>query len=281
MGSVSATLHGAPSLPTVRESAGRSSNLIASSSARMEALNERLATPKRYSRRRPKAAPQKPHLIKPMGDVHSHTKVHNGMKWNPSLYSWQGNEEEFDQLEWNTDNHTQAPFANGPPPLAAGVSASQTSPGSQANAAKVTPALICNPSGASKAAHIVGGMVFDPERMCWLAARRQDSACQDDDEDPFAGIEDLVERQFGVATPSFRSVSSSTWTTEKALAELRAGDDDLPVVSEAFDVGPAFVARCRSEDAKCVQKVAAWVRVEGREEVGRNWCHEIRGKCRI
>lgn len=216
-----------------------------------------------------------------MGDVHSHTKEHNGMKWNPSLYSWQGNEDEFDHFEWNTDNHSQAPFADGPPPLASGVSAPQKSPESPANAGKVIPALICNPSGASQAAHIVGGMVFDPEQMCWLAARRHNSESQDQDDDPFAGIEDLVDEQLPAAKPSFRSVSSSTWNTEKALAELRAGDDDLPIVSEAFDVGPAFVARCRSEDAKCVQKVSAWVRVGGggADERGGKW--EIRGKCRI
>ena len=279
MNSVSATLHGAPSLPTVRESAGHPSILNTTSAARMDALSERLATPKRYSRRRPKAPAQKPHLIKPIGDVHSHAKEHNGMKWNPSLYSWQGNEDEFDQLEWNTDTHSQAPFADGPPPLAAGISAPQRSPGSPANATKVTPALICNPSGASKAAHIVGGMVFDPEQMCWLATRKDSQ--DDDEDDPFAGIEDLVETQFKAAKPSFRSVSSSSWNTEKALAELRACDDDLPVVAESFDVGPAFVARCRAEDAKCVQKVSSWLFGVERGAVERNGKWEIRGKCRI
>ena len=70
------------------------------------------------------------------------------MTYNPALQKWEGNESallDFDK-----------PFVN-----------------------PVRPALITN-IGGSKIPQVVGGMVFDPDKMCWIG--------NDEDVDVFEGL---------------------------------------------------------------------------------------------
>jgi hypothetical protein len=54
------------------------------------------------------------------------------------------------------------------------------------------PALISNiTSGSMRGVQVVGGMIFDPQRMCWLTNTTGENADSVEDEDPFEGLEDL------------------------------------------------------------------------------------------
>lgn len=87
------------------------------------------------------------------------------MTYNPRTHKWDGNEEalrDFDSI---------APRDVFTPPR---------------------PALISNiTSGSIRGVQVVGGMIFDPQRMCWLTNTNGDNPESIEEEDPFEGLEDL------------------------------------------------------------------------------------------
>ena len=212
-----------------------------------------LASP-RHTAKRPNKPQQKPFLIKDLGNSAGEPKTEKGMHWNPQLFRWEGNE------------NALAPF-DVPLPI------TPDSPRATGLGIQTKPALIAN-VGSVKGVQVVGGMVFDPQRMCWLkmapnhAQRgRSDSgnmspATEDDEDDPFAGLDDLDDGD------------------KKGGARVDGGKDGLGsdewLVGEEFDVGPEFIRRQRTEEEKWRRKVEGWVR-EGLERVeGEGWKWAVR-----
>ena len=195
------------------------------------------ASPHQTTKRAPKPQ-RRPHLIKPLNNVAGQGKDEKGMHWNPVLCRWEGNEKAL------------VPFDVLPSPRHAA-----TNPATK-------PALIAN-VGSVKGVQVVGGMVFDPQRMCWLkmapnAGRgRSESGVislttEDDEEDPFAGLDDLEDE-----------------TKSKAgdhAAKGMTGSDDEWMVGEEFDVGPEFVRRQKNEEAKWKRRLDGWKELLDRPE---------------
>jgi hypothetical protein len=251
------------------------------------------------------------------------------MQYNPELFRWEGNE------------NALAPF-DAPLPPPAHVSPTGAAPAEQASlAAKVEtpgqrPALITNINTASPSVQVVGGMVFDPKRMCWLKLSQHHQAhahahaassqaqsslspttCSsnafaftedggDDDEDPFAGLDDLEEgliSQRARARTRARSPGSDGGRGAQGTAGGADGDghDSRPssssssmephgkskknnggggvglglstdewLVGEEFDVGPEFIRRQREEEVRWRRKVDLWMGPE-RQEEGDDW----------
>ena len=183
---------------------------------------------------------RRPHLIKPLNNVAGQEKDDKGMHWNPALCRWEGNEKAL------------VPFDVLPSPKHAGVSP----------AAK--PALIAN-VGSIKGVQVVGGMVFDPQRMCWLKMApnsgrgRSESTTvslttEEDEDDPFAGLEDLEDE-----------------TRNKKVDHVAKGmivSDDEWMVGEEFDVGPDFVRRQKNEEGKWMRRLEGWKRLIGEPDLG-------------
>ncbi|MCJ1482652.1 hypothetical protein MMC06_002818 [Schaereria dolodes] len=206
--------------------------------------------------------PKKPSLIKPLGTMTA--KNVQGMHWNPQLFRWEGNE------------NVLAPF-DAPLPL----------PGSPKSGSGVgaasKPALIAN-VGSTKGVQVVGGMVFDPQRMCWLkmgpslhtrqrsdnGSMSPDAFAEEEEEDPFAGLDDLDDGR------EKRSESGAMMGSEGGTNRK---EDDEWLVGEEFDVGPEFVRRQRVEEEKWRKKVDGWVGegVREREKDGDTWRWSIRG----
>ena len=239
IGSVGAALHGNTTLPTVRENgplAPISNNLKGPIPPRLH------PSPIVSRSKRGKGPPKKPHLIKPLGEGVNSPRTLKGMKWNPTLYSWEGNE------------NALAPFDVPPPPH---------SP-IAANKGKAAPALIAN-VGATKGVQMVNGMVFDPQRMCWLKmgtdhmVRRQSDVSSnpmspdpnEDEDDPFAGLDDLDDTK--------ERLSLAGVGHDPITGGSKAFIDDDWIVGEEFDVGPAFVQRQRVEEEKWRRKLEGWV----------------------
>ncbi|CRL27936.1 unnamed protein product [Penicillium camemberti] len=176
----------------------------------------------------------KPHLIKPMGSGVQDAKSVRGMRYNPTNFRWEGNEnlvQEFD--------------------------ATPKSP-------KPAPALITN-VGAMQNVQTVGGMVFDPHRMCWLRA----SLGGAEEDDVFAGLDDLDDqistihgRNSGVVEDQFPAVGDDASAGESS--------DEGPMTEE-FDVGPEFIRRQRAEEDKWRRKVDKWVFDRGDHENHWKW----------
>lgn len=217
-----------------------------------------LASPSvsRVKRGKGNRPPQKPCLIKPLGDSVNNAKSVKGMHWNPSLYRWEGNE------------NALVPF-DAPIP-------DSMSPKSSPNA-KPAPALITNIS-AAPGVQIVGTMVFDPERMLWLKMAGSGTASNpmsphsvsvDEEEDPFADIKDLDD---GKERKVIGETALGAASEDKEKGGL-GGDEWL--VGEEFDVGPEFVRRQRAEEEKWKRKVEGWVGERNRQ--GDDWKWAIRG----
>lgn len=256
IGSVSATLHAAPSLPTVRESAPLHT---LSSNLRTQISSKSTASPTVARVKRGKGPPQKPQLIKQIGDAGSNPKTLKGMSWNPTLFRWEGNE------------NALAPFDT---PLPPPQSPKATGPGG-----KPAPALIAN-VGASKGVQVVGGMVFDPQRMCWLkmgpshqsgghSSNPRSPDTIDEDDDPFAGLDDLED-------PKDRKSLGGLGVDDTGGSSKALADEEWPV-GEEFDVGPEFVKRQRTEEEKWRRKVEGWVGTGTRGRGGDEWKWALRG----
>ena len=276
IGPVSATLHATPSLPTVRESGPLTSISTNWKTHTSSVTNAKtLASPGVHMKKRMKGPPQKPRLIKPMGEGVNTAKTLKGMSWNPNLFRWEGNE------------NALAPFEVPTPQPAA--LASPKSPGG----GKTAPALIAN-VGTTKGVQMSGGMVFDPQRMCWLKMAPQHGDLKhgsssnpmspdtnDDDDDPFAGLDDLDD---GTKAKNMAGQGNDDSFGDTAAVKGSSLVEDEWLVGEEFDVGPEFVKRQKAEEDRWRSKVDGWVgqgvvRDEGTGRAGWRWA--IRGKVEI
>ena len=122
------------------------------------------------------------------------------------------------------------------------------------------PALIQNIT-SSQNVQVVGGMVFDPQRMCWLKmpGQQQNGKSEagdtmdgfdafDDEEDVFKDVPDLEDNPTKEADEVGGRKSDGASTLK---------DDWL--VGEEFDVGPEFVKRQREEEERWRRKCEKWV----------------------
>lgn len=111
--------------------------------------------------------------------------------------------------------------------------------------------------------------MFDPVKMTWLKAPRHSTGPQspmsvgdpDEEEDPFAGLEDLKDNESVVGG-----------NTGGAGGAPNA--DDPTFVGEEFDVGPSFIRRQREEEAVWRRRVEGWVggiRDSGEQHGGWRW----------
>ena len=240
-----------------------------------------------------KKEPQKPQLIKSLCSGVNEPKKVGSMQYNPALFRWEGNE------------NALAPFDA---PASSVGSPVRTRDGSSPNGKSPNhstvgqPALITNVGQITTGVQVVGGMVFDPKRMCWLKmAPSQEvgpgsgstslrggavgSVQLEEEEDVFAGLEDLKEEDeltngggFGPG-PSL-SGFKGTRKTSAALTDGEGKDgsgsgDEGWMLSEEFDVGPEFVRRQRVEEERWKKKVERWLRpdalVEDRHRGSWRW----------
>ena len=225
-------------------------------------------------RKKKKDVQLKPHLIKPMGEDFNRPKSEKGMHYNPSLFRWEGNENElapFDVPDFHPRGLSPSSAERG----------SQGSPNGKANVALISN--IGNVSGVQ----VVGGMVFDPAQMRWLKMKdeqtgRKDSFQVEEEEDVFAGLEDLKEedemrsqrssavtgglgQQYGLAKRD-RNVSADS-ARSRGSAEGHSSDDAFGGnMAEEYDVGPEFIRRQRSEEERWKRKVEKWLRSTGEDE---------------
>ncbi|KAJ4025200.1 hypothetical protein NW752_002668 [Fusarium irregulare] len=176
--------------------------------------------------------------------------VVNGMFYNADTYRWEGNENALNVFEPPVQTPTQ-------------VVASTTT--REKENATPRPALITNIS-ATKGVQVVGGMVFDPQNMCWLKLdnpAKPSSETSDtmdgfdalDDEDVFKDIPDLEDN-----------------TADDEGAQGRVSDiKDEWLVGEEFDVGPEFIRRQREEEDRWRRKCEKWIGRGSRDREAWRW----------
>lgn len=233
------------------------------------------------SLRKKKPVQQKPHLIKPMGGDYQRPKEEKGMYYNPVLCRWEGNDTALAPFDVPDFLPRQpSPGESRHPNIKTGGAVINSSPAQPTN----KPALIMN-VGNTTGVQLVNGMVFDPRQMKWLKVAHGEkgesirsgagSVQLEEEEDVFAGLEDLIEESENMSSMhgdrdrSVSGVDPFANTDEKptigedeegAHASGHSGDEWT--VAEEFDVGPEFVRRQRNEEDRWKRKVEKWLRTE-------------------
>ncbi|KAF1961274.1 hypothetical protein CC80DRAFT_513189 [Byssothecium circinans] len=241
---------------------------------------------------RKRGSGQKPQLIQAI--FQPYAKTEKGMLYNPITQRWEGNEEALSPFTTHHPNNSTTTLALttastptfAPPNHPYGYShdrshsISHTALSNIQNknvstrAVKVAPlpspprpALISQKT-MPRDVKVEGGMIFDPVKMTWLKARRvpddprSPSVDMDDEEDPFAGLEDLKDNE---------SVAGGT---SGIGGNATSAHDDPVFVGEEFDLGPSFIRRQREEEAIWRRKVEGWVgamRDDGEIRGGWRW----------
>ncbi|KAJ6783724.1 hypothetical protein PWT90_05474 [Aphanocladium album] len=221
--------------PLATISAQRGTNLPPRSTPNPQLPSQHIIRSKKPSKR---AQQQKPHLIANLNSG-KESKTVNGMYYNADTFRWEGNENAL-----NAFDHT---LTQSPVP-------SSTHVAREKDIATPRPALITNIS-STKGVQVVGGMVFDPQNMCWLKIGPQTNPTSeasdtldgfnalDDEEDVFKDIPDLDDNG-----------------TDDKRGQGRVSDiKDEWLVGEEFDVGPEFIRRQREEEDRWRRKCEKWV----------------------
>ncbi|KAL2817213.1 hypothetical protein BDW59DRAFT_166027 [Aspergillus cavernicola] len=174
----------------------------------------------------------RPQLIKPIGAGVQEPKSVDGMHYNPVSFRWEGNE----NLVHGFD--TTVP-----------------------RSPKSSPALITN-VGVIQNVQVVGGMVFDPQRMCWLKLAPSQPGTDgvvavEDEDNVFSNLGNLEESgAFARRAPGILEDFGPA-----ASGDDRSGEDssDEWPMTEEFDVGPEFIRRQHTEEEKWRRKVDKWM----------------------
>lgn len=129
------------------------------------------------------------------------------------------------------------------------------------------PALITN-IGTTKGVQVVGGMVFDPQNMCWLKMAPQNKTEEPDPMDGFNALDD--EEDVFKDIPDLEDHTMESTEAGRRVSDIK--DDWL--VGEEFDVGPEFIRRQREEEERWRKKCQMWV--GGPRDRGDAWKWAIR-----
>jgi hypothetical protein len=179
------------------------------------------------------------------------------MWYNPVTFRWQGNENDLSPFDAPAASPSIS-TASMPPHMLREKEAAHLYREKENTTPR--PALITN-INSSQNVQVVGGMVFDPHRMCWLkmpASARKDGKSDggdtmdgfdalDEEEDVFKDVPDLEDDK-----EADEDVSGRT-------SDGGSGLKDEWLVGEEFDVGPEFVRRQREEEERWRRKCERWV----------------------
>ncbi|KAJ4340353.1 hypothetical protein N0V87_002645 [Didymella glomerata] len=245
---------------------------------------------------RKKGTGQKPQLIRQM--TQPFTQTEKGMVYNPSMQRWEGNEDVLVSFSQPNNSTTTLALTTASTPTFAppGMTHGRAHDRSQSMSHNLlssihsrnlsSPRLMKMPSNpapapspprpalisqisAPRGVQYEGRMVFDPVKMTWLKAPRQSTGPAspmsvgdpDEEEDPFAGLDDLKDNESVVGG-------------NNGMAGGAANADDPTFVGEEFDVGPSFIRRQREEEAVWRRRVEGWVggiRDSGEQRGGWRW----------
>jgi hypothetical protein len=197
--------------------------------------------------------------------------VVKGMWYNPTTFRWEGNENDLSPFDAPTSSPSLSTAS-----IPSHALREKENPHLYREKENTTPrpALITN-INSSQNVQVVGGMVFDPHRMCWLKVPANSSQksggkseagdtmdgfdALDDDEDVFKDVPDLEDE---------KKTEDDDIGGRKSEGASAGGLKDEWLVGEEFDVGPEFVRRQREEEERWRRKCERWVGAQREMERG-------------
>ncbi|CCL98993.1 uncharacterized protein FIBRA_01001 [Fibroporia radiculosa] len=211
---------------------------------------------------------RKPTLIRNLGGANA-PKVVGEMKWNPITLRWEGNDQALRDFDAAVGSSTR-------------------------------PALITHLTGSSigspvssfaAGARVVGNMIFDPARMCWISTLPPDEeepdvfadlADDEDDEDWEAkGGTIRASQQLPGATPSGSTSATEPPSPARSHSRTRSGSesDRCSRASMVCDVDDAFAEMCRLGQERHRAEMKGWLssaRATSHGDPDRSYLYEIR-----
>ncbi|PIL31640.1 hypothetical protein GSI_06342 [Ganoderma sinense ZZ0214-1] len=223
----------------------------------------------------PSLTRRKPTLIRNLGGAGA-AKVVGEMKWNPTTLRWEGNDSALKDFD--------AAMVSTRPALIT----------------HLTGSSIGSPVGSfASGARVVGNMIFDPQRMCWISTLPPD----EDEPDVFADLADdegdddweqkggtirasqQLSGSQGSIAPSDKSSNSSASRIEppsparshtRSMSESES--DRCSRASMVCDVDDTFVEKCRLAEERHRAELKNWLSV-GHDvfaDPDRSYLYEIR-----
>ncbi|KAJ7654951.1 hypothetical protein DFH06DRAFT_1201134 [Mycena polygramma] len=231
--------------------------------------------PKKKKQNTSPSAPgkKKPTLIRNLGGSGA-PRVVGDMRWNPQTLRWEGNEQVLRDFDAAVGTSTRPALIT-----------------------HLTGSSIGSPVGSfANGARIVGNMIFDPARMCWISTLPPD----EDEPDVFANLADDEdddeggwESKGGTIRASLQlasSNSSATTATPSAAPSPARSESYVRAASESdsergsrasmvYDVDESFLEGCRAAEERHRAEMKGWnlsSRADPFAEPDRSYLYEIR-----
>ncbi|KAF8647911.1 hypothetical protein AX16_006443 [Volvariella volvacea WC 439] len=209
---------------------------------------KRAATPTNNQQKR------KPTLIRNLGSANA-PKVVGDMRWNPQLLRWEGNDQVLRDFDVAVGTSTRPALIT-----------------------QLTGSSVGSPVGGfASGARIVGNMIFDPTRMCWISTLPPDEDepdvfenLADDEDDTWVSKGGTIRASSqGTATTTTSDASSTCGATSSAssIASPRrshsrafsdSGSDRGSRASMVYDVDETFAELCRLAEERHRQEMRDW-----------------------
>ncbi|KAJ7169757.1 hypothetical protein C8R46DRAFT_1162509 [Mycena filopes] len=194
---------------------------------------------------------KKPTLIRNLGGSGA-PRVVGDMRWNPQTLRWEGNEHVLREFDAAVGTSTRPALIT-----------------------HLTGSSIGSPVGSfANGARIVGNMIFDPARMCWISTLPPD----EDEPDVFANLaddeddDDGWESKGGTIRASLQlasSNSSATTAMPSATPSPARSDSYVRAMSESdsergsrasmvYDVDETFLESCRAAEERHRVEMKGW-----------------------
>nr|POF11439.1 protein byr4 [Quercus suber] len=214
-------------------------------------------------RHKPRSAVQ-PTLIKGLGPQVA--KTEKGMTYNPHTLRWEGNENTLTHFDMPPPLETPTPTGRHHERL------SYLDHQAPLSSSPPRPALIAPMSGTA-GVQVNGGMVFDPHQMKWLKFKAgrdvsgplmSPSNTDGEEEDTFAGIEDLKDNESHLPVPLIGGSAMGTASPLSIAADAFRGGPAAPAeLPEEFDLGPRFIQVQRDEESVWRKRCEKWFSADG------------------
>ncbi|KAI0721323.1 hypothetical protein C8T65DRAFT_229297 [Cerioporus squamosus] len=220
-----------------------------SKDAELSAKRKKVASPAQTRR--------KPTLIRNLGGA-GPAKVVGEMKWNPTTLRWEGNDQALRDFDAAVGTSTRPALIT-----------------------HLTGSSIGSPVGSfASGARVVGNMIFDPNRMCWISTLHPDEEepdvfadlADDEDDDDWEArggtIRASQQLQSGNAAASDQSTNSSMSRVEapsparshtRSMSESES--DRCSRASMVCDVDDSFVEKCRAAEERHRAELKQWLAV--------------------
>ncbi|KAF7339573.1 hypothetical protein MSAN_02171800 [Mycena sanguinolenta] len=224
----------------------------------------------------PTPGKKKPTLIRNLGGSGA-PRVVGDMRWNPQTLRWEGNEQVLRDFDAAVGTSTRPALIT-----------------------HLTGSSIGSPVGSfANGARIVGNMMFDPARMCWISTLPPD----EDEPDVFANLADdeddegweskggtiRASLQLGCSSNSSASTATELPTPATSPARRESYVRAMSETSDSergsrasvvFDVDEAFLASCRAAEERHRAEMKGWNVASSKQdpfmEPDRSHLYEIR-----